>query len=193
MPKTLYIMRHGQTLFNLRKKVQGACDSPLTEEGIRQAGLAREYFEKEGISFDAAYSSTQERAEDTLALVTDLPGTSLKGLKEWNFGLFEGESEDLNPKRREPGKTNYGSFFVDYGGEDSLEVQKRMNDTLLDIMNMEQNDTVLAVSHGGAIYMFLHEWIDFATHEPIRFSNCAIIKLTFEDNTFSFKEVINVI
>ena len=28
-------MRHGQTLFNLRKKIQGACDSPLTELGIK--------------------------------------------------------------------------------------------------------------------------------------------------------------
>lgn len=44
MKKTLYLMRHGQTLFNKRKKIQGACDSPLTEEGINQAKLAREYF-----------------------------------------------------------------------------------------------------------------------------------------------------
>ncbi len=34
MKKTLYLMRHGQTLFNLRKKIQGSCDSPLTAEGI---------------------------------------------------------------------------------------------------------------------------------------------------------------
>lgn len=31
--KDLYIMRHGQTLFNVRGKIQGWCDSPLTEEG----------------------------------------------------------------------------------------------------------------------------------------------------------------
>jgi len=37
-------MRHGQTLFNLRKKIQGACDSSLSELGIRQAEAAREYF-----------------------------------------------------------------------------------------------------------------------------------------------------
>ena len=59
MKKTLYLMRHGQTLFNLRKKIQGSCDSPLTDEGIRQAKVAGKYFTDNGIIFDAAYSSTQ--------------------------------------------------------------------------------------------------------------------------------------
>ena len=39
MKKTLYLMRHGQTLFNLQHKIQGWCDSPLTELGIKQAKL----------------------------------------------------------------------------------------------------------------------------------------------------------
>ena len=38
--KTLYIMRHGQTLFNVQHKIQGWCDAPLTEVGIRQAEVA---------------------------------------------------------------------------------------------------------------------------------------------------------
>ena len=33
MKKDLYLMRHGQTLFNVRRKIQGWCDSPLTELG----------------------------------------------------------------------------------------------------------------------------------------------------------------
>ena len=33
MSKILYLMRHGQTMFNLRGKVQGASDSPLTKLG----------------------------------------------------------------------------------------------------------------------------------------------------------------
>ena len=37
-------MRHGQTLFNVRRKIQGACDSPLTELGINQAKHVRQYF-----------------------------------------------------------------------------------------------------------------------------------------------------
>lgn len=34
MKKTLYLMRHGQTLFNQRKKIQGFCDAPLTDLGL---------------------------------------------------------------------------------------------------------------------------------------------------------------
>ena len=73
MAKTLYLMRHGQTLFNVLKKIQGWCDSPLTEEGIRQAKIARKWFEDNNIQFDHAYSSTSERCCDTLELVSDMP------------------------------------------------------------------------------------------------------------------------
>ena len=44
MKKTLYLMRHGQTLFNLQHKIQGWCDSPLTELGIKQAKVAEKWF-----------------------------------------------------------------------------------------------------------------------------------------------------
>lgn len=38
----LYMMRHGQTLFNVLKREQGWCDSPLTNTGIEQARAAGE-------------------------------------------------------------------------------------------------------------------------------------------------------
>ena len=49
MKKTLYLMRHGQTLFNLRRKVQGWCDAPLTNLGVKQAIIAGEYFKSNNI------------------------------------------------------------------------------------------------------------------------------------------------
>lgn len=45
MAKIVYLMRHGQTLFNELKKVQGWCDSPLTELGKEQARQVRQYFQ----------------------------------------------------------------------------------------------------------------------------------------------------
>ena len=60
MKKTLYLMRHGQTLFNLQHKIQGWCDAPLTPLGIKQAQMAKEYFTN--ITLDHAYASTSERA-----------------------------------------------------------------------------------------------------------------------------------
>ena len=93
-------------MFNVRRKIQGWCDSPLTPLGIAQAKVAEAYFKDHDITFDHAYASTSERACDTLEIITSQPYTRVKGLKEWNFGTFEGESEDLNPK------LPYGDFFV---------------------------------------------------------------------------------
>ena len=50
MKKTLYLMRHGQTLFNMQHKIQGWCDAPLTQLGIEQAKIAGKYFLKNEIS-----------------------------------------------------------------------------------------------------------------------------------------------
>ena len=47
-----YLMRHGETLFNTQKRVQGWCDSPLTEKGQDQARQVRAYFEKHDMTFD---------------------------------------------------------------------------------------------------------------------------------------------
>ena len=79
MTKTLYLMRHGETLFNELKLKQGWSDSPLTENGIEQAKKVAEYFKKNNIIFKSAYSSTQERATDTLKIVTDADYVQLKG------------------------------------------------------------------------------------------------------------------
>mgnify|MGYP000299637320 CR=1 FL=1 len=43
MSKTLYLMRHAQTMFNVQKKIQGWCDSPLTQQGKEQAKKVSEY------------------------------------------------------------------------------------------------------------------------------------------------------
>ncbi|HAO61337.1 MAG TPA: histidine phosphatase family protein [Erysipelotrichaceae bacterium] len=186
MNKTLYLMRHGQTLFNQRRKIQGWCDSPLTKTGIEQAKIAGDYFKEQGIRFDHAYSSTSERACDTLELVTSMEYKRLKGLKEWNFGMFEAESEDLNPK------LPYGDFFAKYGGEDEMEVRQRMTDTLVDVMNQEGHECVLAVSHGGACRQFMRYW---AANSPVdqkgRLGNCCILKFAVEDGQFTLLEIIN--
>ena len=50
--KTLYLMRHGQTLFNQLERKQGWCDSPLTELGIKQAIMAGKYFKEKNQDID---------------------------------------------------------------------------------------------------------------------------------------------
>ena len=186
MKKTLYLMRHGQTLFNLQHKIQGWCDAPLTPLGIKQAQMAKEYFTN--ITLDHAYASTSERASDTLEIITDMPYTRLKGLKERNFGMFEGESEDLNPNFDDFG---YDDLFPHYGGERREDVQKRLKETLTDVMDKEDHQTVLALSHAGACMCFLSTVID--PGEVLKsggLTNCCILHFTFENDTFKFVEII---
>lgn len=186
MGKILYLMRHGQTLFNQRHKVQGFCDSPLTELGINQAKIARRYFDKNSITFDHAYSSTSERASDTLEIITDIEYKRVKGLKEWNFGTFEGESEDLNPK------LPYGDFFAQYGGEAEKDFQKRVSDTILQLMQNDNHNSVLMVSHGASCRTFMRFWGHKSSVDHIgRIGNCCILKFAFENNEFTLLEVIN--
>lgn len=187
MKKTLYLMRHGQTQFNALGKIQGWCDSPLTQEGIKQAQNARKYFQEKNISFDAAYSSTAERASDTLEIVTNhkMPYTRVKDLREMNFGRFEGESEALNPNR-----TLFEEYFVEYGGESRTMVRKRVVPAICEIMARENHDTVFIVSHAGACLQFLTSVTEPKdTHWPA-FSNCGMIHYSYEDGKFAVEEVI---
>ena len=186
MKKTLYLMRHGQTLFNVRRKVQGFCDSPLTELGIKQAKIARRYFDNNHITFDQAYSSTSERASDTLEIITSHDYKRLKGLKEWNFGTFEGESEDLNPK------LPYGDFFVAYGGEGEMEMRQRVADTVMEIMRQDGHESVLVVSHGASVRQFQRYWAHTSNvDQKSKIGNCCIFKYSFENDVFTLLEIIN--
>lgn len=185
--KTLYLMRHGETLFNVQHKIQGWCDSPLTEKGIKQAQKARDYFSKKGITFDHAYCSTSERCSDTLELIVDMPYTRLKGLKENFYGELEGESERLN-KHLSP--KDCETFYIQFGGESSNTTRDRMMKTLTEIMDREDHENVLVVSHSAACFNFLR-----AIQEPTEelnkgFGNCCIFVYQYDQHQFSLKEVI---
>lgn len=187
MAKTLYLMRHGQTLFNVLKKIQGWCDSPLTEEGIRQAKIARKWFEDNNIQFDHAYSSTSERCCDTLELVSDMPYVRLKGLKEHNYGALEAEGEFLAENDPEKCKT----YYLQFGGESSETVKERMIETLTNIMEQEDHHSVLAVSHGGACFNFLRGVEDDYSEQLQKgFGNCCIFIYEYENHQFKLKDVI---
>lgn len=178
-------MRHGEILFNQQKKIQGWCDSPLTKKGIKQAQIAGAYFNDHGIDFDDAYTSTSERASDTLEQVTDRSYKRVKGLKEWNFGRFESESEALNPP------LPYGDFFVGNGGEEEGQFRERVSETLMKIMK-EAGKTVLAVSHGASCRQFMRNWAHtIDVDQKDRLGNCCILKFEFEHDTFRLQEIIN--
>lgn len=193
MSKALYLVRHGQTFFNVRKTVQGWCDSPLTERGIAQAGLARTWIEGRGITFDHAYSSASERACDTCELITRgaIPYVREKGLKEFHYGVLEGCSYDLFRALPSGGPHgSYGDWLVQFGGDSEQEVARRMNATLTRIMESPGHQSVLAVAHGACIRCFASSW---DAHNLVRVDtvakNCSVYTFSYEDGTFSLTEL----
>lgn len=183
--KSIYIMRHGQTLFNKQLKIQGWCDSPLTPLGIKQAEIASKYFKDNNIKFDDAYSSTSERASDTLEIVTDMDYKRLKGIKEWNFGDLEGEPEHIV----------FGRFkedtFIQYGGESENEFSDRVITTIENIAKTSSGDKILIVCHGMILHRFSKYW---EKHSDVKqeggIPNCTILKYDYNESEFILKEVI---
>ena len=182
MIKKLVLMRHGQTLFNLRGKFQGVVDSPLTPLGIQQAKTVKPFLDDLPFRFDHAYSSSSERACDTLEIVTNLPYIRLKGLKEWNFGILEGEPEYLHPPFDQ-----YEEYFSTHDGEGRMEVFNRINSTLCSIMEKEDHCNVIAASHGLAMREFVTYWTkDNPSLVPSRFANCIIFIFDYDTETKTF-------
>ena len=93
--KRLYLLRHGQTEFNVKKLVQGRCDSPLTDLGRQQARAAAAWLKAHSVVPDKVVSSPLGRAMDTASLVAcellgpDAAAEPCEGIIERCYGSFE--------------------------------------------------------------------------------------------------------
>ena len=173
----LYLVRHGQTEFNVRNILQGWQDSPLTERGREQALATRAAFEMRGIFFDHAYSSSLGRARYTAELIVgeDLPIELVDDLREWRLGSLEGTSNRDMPSQP------WGDYPVTFGGESEGELRARMVGALSRIMARPQHDRVLVVSHGSACQEFLR----CVTGEGELPDNGAVLHFGYCDGAFS--------
>lgn len=69
--KTLVLLRHGQSQWNLENRFTGWVDVPLSEAGVAEAKHAGRLLAEEGLTFDVAYTSVLKRAIKTLWLVQE--------------------------------------------------------------------------------------------------------------------------
>lgn len=185
--KEIYFIRHGQTLFNQQDKVQGWCDSPLTDKGIEVAkrlGKALKDYQ-----FDAVYASTSERAFDTANYVMGHRGPQVildKRIKEFNFGTLEGdlyESKVLVEGRASDPLQLMIDGWLDVGGENLAMVQERIASFFKEIEDVEGN--ILIVSHGmwiaaALLYLDSHslEMLSDGVH------NCSLSKVIEKDGKY---------
>lgn len=171
----LYFIRHGQTILNKYNRMQGWCDSPLTEQGLQQANKTGEFLQE--ISFQAAYSSDTMRSSKTAEIIleknkheTPILKTT-KYFREEFYGYFEGADSDQTWFETFMPISGYSTFHEFVKEHDISETKDRLksidpfNDAendqeFWDRLNLgfeklldENNDgdTVLIVSHGTTI------------------------------------------
>lgn len=180
--KRLYLLRHGQTEFNVKKLVQGRCDSPLTDLGRQQVRAAAAWLKAHGVVPDKVVSSPLGRAMDTARLVAcellgpDAAVEPCEGIIERSYGTFEEGSHDALPTD----VWDPGEDLIPFGGEGSQALQERMVATLTNLMSAK-GKTLLAVSHGSASRQFIKAAAPEGFELPTKLPNCAIMIFDFDE------------
>lgn len=194
MPVTrLYLIRHGQTDWNLRAALQGQVDIPLNETGKKQAAEARSMLQ--GISFDAVYTSPLSRAMETAAVASGWAKEKIRPderIKEISFGVWEGQSTKELGDAVKPFFLDPPHYTLPEGGESLEHLLERTGDFAEYVLKEHEGQTVLAAGHGAS----LHALITAALKNPLEkfwqadLGNCCIAVLESEGGSFVLKHVL---
>ena len=159
----LYIARHGETDWNALHRLQGWTDRPLNETGRRQAvELAGTL---KGIRLDAIYSSTLSRSRDTARTVagTAMTVKSLDGLRERNYGHFQGGSDTAAEYLR---RSNDWTDRLD-DGESLNQLLARSRESLTQIRREHPTGHVLIVAHRITNQMLLRALLELTPEQTV--------------------------
>ncbi len=178
----LYLIRHGETDWNVEQRIQGHTDTPLNARGIAQAEkLAARLAAEE--KMDALYASPQRRARvtaETIARAAGIAPVFDDRLKEKYLGELEGMAiREVEQKFPEffRGWRESATHVALPGEEHPRDLQTRLNSFLDDLRARHAPDARIAVvSHGGTIGMFiatLMEW-DINKRLPFWFDNASV-------------------
>ncbi len=193
----IFLIRHGQTDWNLNKRLQGHTDIPLNEHGRKQAtalkGILREY------SLEAFFSSDLSRARETAELArwsNEIPLITSSGLRETTLGEAEGLFvEDLHLKFPDSFKRWLGTAkgqenedFAFPGGETKLQHRERMQKTLVDLLDQHSYSRVGIVTHGGAMRRVFEVAKNFNEDYPRTF-NTSVFELNYRKHEREFHYV----
>lgn len=164
----LYLVRHGQTDWNLEKRLQGATDNPLNETGRRQAAELAQRLA--GVRFEHVYSSGLQRAKETAtALAAKSPVTPLPALNERSFGRFEGIFEDQRSAELFAEFGRRGPLLDDSldGGESLASQFERVRRAIGEITARHKSGSVAIVAHGGVNPLVLAALLELPVPEAV--------------------------
>lgn len=160
---TIYLTRHGETDWNVKKIVQGHTNNPLNKTGIKQAKQLREKLAH--VKFDAFYSSDLLRAKQTaeiVALNRKLAVQTTKALRERRYGSLEGKESlhlnkfrDLMDKLIKKDKEKHDQIYKQEGLETDEQVAKRLLTFLREIAVGNPEKTIFMGGHGGVMRIIL--------------------------------------
>ncbi len=161
----LFLTRHGETDWNLRRRIQGSTDTDLNESGRRQAVQLAESLLLSPDRPEIVYTSGLKRARETAEIAAgrlQVPCVVHEGLGEINFGLWEGLTWDQVEERY---PELYTIWHTDrrYGhppeGESYQDLLNRVLPALRDIIRREGGSDsgrrVLVVTHSAVIMSLL--------------------------------------
>ena len=169
----IFMARHGETDWNVERRIQGNTDIPLNENGIRQANSLASYLERQvvgkGGTFTRIFTSPLERAKETAEIVGNrlhVPVESVQGLEEMNFGVCEGkswlEAKALYPKelaeweenkreRRIPGGESYQDVLERFSSAYKIMKERLFSEE----MKEGKDSNILIITHGAVIMLLI--------------------------------------
>ncbi|MFB4159304.1 histidine phosphatase family protein [Geomicrobium sp. JSM 1781026] len=165
---TLYIMRHGETVWNREHRMQGWSDSELTTNGVESAKRMQGRLAR--LSLDAIYSSPSLRTRTTAQIVRGDhlgPVQYDERIKEMNMGEWEGQTQaEINEKYPEQSfafwntphtfTTVHGELFEDVRTRVALflEAIKHVSGNILIVTHAIVIKTLLQMAKGNSLEQF---------------------------------------
>lgn len=174
----IYYVRHGQTDYNLAKKMQGGgTEKELNETGIRQAYQTKK--ELENVKYDIVICSPMKRAKQTAEIINEernIPIIIDERIRERRLGEYE--EKDVT-EETEKNIWDYKANNNIQGGENLYDFEKRIMGFLEDIKKKYDNKKILIVAHGGVakiIKAHLYGMPESQNLSEIQMNNCEIIE-----------------
>lgn len=157
----VYLVRHGQTEWNLERRFQGQLDVPLSDMGHMQAAFVAHWLYSQELNFVALYTSDLMRAYQTAQSIGEQLGLvpqRVEVLREINAGDWQGllttEIEDQYPGQLARWHREANEFRLP-GGETIPEVRARVHGWYVQAIEAHRGQSIVVVSHGMAIRSLL--------------------------------------
>lgn len=191
----IFLIRHGETDWNISGRIQGYSDVELSKTGICQARLLKKFPFPD---IDAIYSSDLSRAFITAKILSERFNISInvsKNFREINFGNWEGQFiRDLIEKNDQEFKKvfTHPEEVLPPNGETFAHCQMRVMTELKKIISKHENQQILIVAHGGVNRLIICSILKVSIQQiwALEQSNTAVNIFRVDDNNFTI-ELLN--